>query len=416
MSNQKISPVSIQERIFLLDVFRGLAIFGILMVNMPLFYNPISFILLGSQSDGDIIKIIFESFIKFFFEGKFYVLFSMLFGYGFWIFIQKSVPEGVGIIPVYLRRVLVLLLFGAIHVVFLWAGDILVLYAIFGMPLIFFRNVSDRGLIKWAIWLAVIPSVLAVFLAGMAALAMSIPEAADAFQAGLKEGMAVYNELAREAAQIYSTGSFSEIIFIRLKEYQVLLPGVLFVYPVVLAMFLLGAWIACKGYVKNYMEHLPLFKRVIWITLPLGIIFSTLYAIAYQISIPSVPDFWSALGVISHLVGGISFALLYSSTIILFTAKGGLSLFNKLLAPVGRMALTNYLLHSVICTTLFLSYGFGLFGRLEVWHGIVLTIVIFLLQIPFSSLWLKHFNYGPAEWLWRSLTYLKIQPFRKNRG
>jgi uncharacterized protein len=114
-----------------------------------------------------------------------------------------------------------------------------------------------------------------------------------------------------------------------------------------------------------------------------------------------------------HAFGGVSLGLCYVSGIVLLIAAGKGEKLKIYLAPVGRMALTNYLSHSIICFLLFYSFGLGLFGKVEVWQGIILTIVIFCLQIMFSGWWLKHFQYGPFEWLWRSLTYWKVQPFRR---
>lgn len=413
METTKISPVATSERIQLLDVFRGFAILGILMVNMQVFYKPVSFMMLGSQAGGDIVKVLSESFIKFFFEGKFYVLFSMLFGYGFWLFINKQVTEGVNIIPVFRRRLFFLLLFGIAHFVFLWGGDILFFYALFGFFLILSRKVSDERLISWAIPLVLVPSIVTGFFMLMAWAFSGIPEAAEGMEKGMIENAAALQALAEEAYLVHTTGNYWEILFMRLREWMTLTQGAIFVfYPVVLGMFLFGSWIARRGYVKNYMENLPLIRKVFRWSLAAGIPLNALYAISYQYAQPAIMNYWSFFGTFTHVAGGLSFALLYTSGMILLRSSGKLNILSNALAPVGRMALTNYLLHSVICTILFYSYGFGLMGKVEIWHGIVLTFVIFALQIPFSKWWLNRFRYGPFEWLWRSLTYWKIQPFR----
>jgi uncharacterized protein len=165
-----------------------------------------------------------------------------------------------------------------------------------------------------------------------------------------------------------------------------------------------------KGIIKNYSDHLPFFRRLLKWGLVIGIPVSAATVYAYTQAPMSQPGIWNLLGTTGHTVSGIMLGLAYVSAIVLLTANGRMGKLLGLIAPVGRMALTNYLLHSIICTTLFLPYGFGLFGKIEIWQGILLTIVIFGLQIPFSIFWLKHFNYGPFEWLWRSLTYWKIQP------
>ncbi|MBE0663312.1 MAG: DUF418 domain-containing protein [Bacteroidales bacterium] len=409
-----ITPTASSQRIELLDALRGLAIFGILMVNMPLFFKPVSAMLLGYTGSGNILELFSQLFIKFFFEGKFYVIFSMLFGYGFWLFINRTSPDGKSIIPTFRWRVFYLMLFGIAHIVFLWAGDILLWYAILGFILLLYRKVSDRGIIKWAAWLVIIPTLMIGLFTLLALLAGMDPSAKEAFEAGVKENAAGMQMLHDKAYQVYSNGSYSEIISTRITEYLTLMPGAFFFYPVVLAMFLAGVWAARKGIIKNYHDHLPFFSRLLKWGLIIGIPVSVAYAYAYTQAPMSEPGIWSLLGTAGHTVSGIMLGMAYVSAIVLLTARGSLDKFLSLIAAVGRMALTNYLLHSIICTTLFLPYGFGLFGKIEYWQGILLTIVIFSLQIPFSIFWLKHFNYGPFEWLWRSLTYRKLQPFRKS--
>lgn len=407
------SPIEQKERIVLLDTIRGLAIFGILMVNMPLFFQPFSMMMQGAKPDSSVIHILSESFIKFFFEGKFYVMFSMLFGYGFWIFINKTTSDGSSIIPVFARRAFFLFLFGLVHVVLLWAGDILVFYGLLGLLLILFRKVSDKGLVKWAIGLGLIPSIITAFMVLVFFLFFQIPQAREGMEAGIQQSVEAINNLVARATQAYSQGTYREIIAIRLEEYKAILPGILFFYPVVLAMFLLGAWAARKKLISNYMDYLTFFRKAFWWGLGIGLVANSLYTYSYQFANMSKPDIWSLLSTFGHTVGGLSFCLFYVSAVVLLVSKGKFATFIKLLSPVGRMALSNYLMHSIICTFVFLPYGLGLFGKIEIWQGIVLTIIIYGLQIPLSAWWLKQFHFGPFEWLWRSLTYLKIQPFKR---
>lgn len=409
--NQHFTPTT--SRIEMLDVLRGFAIFGILMVNMQIFYQPISRILIGYMGSESVTELIGELFIKIFFEGKFYVLFSMLFGYGFWLFINRPSPDGSSILPTYRLRVLFLFLFGAAHIVLLWAGDILVFYALFGFLLILFRKVSDRGLIKWAIWVGLIPTILMLFFSLMFALASLHPESKSAFEASMQTNFKATLALFEKSGEAYTNGNFRELVGARLMEYAAMLPGILFFYPVVLSMFLVGVWAARRNLIKNFSAHLTFFRKALIWGLATGVPISVFYAYAYTQSPAGQPGIWGLASTSMHTIGGIMLSLAYVSSIILLSAKGKMLWFNKMLAPVGRMALTNYLLHSIICTIIFLPYGFGMFGKISSWQGIALAFVIFLLQIPFSKFWLKHFNYGPFEWLWRSLTYLKIQPFKK---
>jgi len=409
----KAEPIGINQRITLLDTLRGFAIFGILMVNMPIFYKPVSTMMVGIDPNKDLLNTISYILIKLLFEGKFYVIFSMLFGYGFWIFMNKSVENGNSIIPIYRRRVFILLLFGIFHIVFLWAGDILTFYAIFGFVILLFRKRSDKGLIKWAIGFALIPIILALASWGAIALASLTPESKAAVDASLKTSTEGFKTLIQQATIAYSEGSFGQIVSIRLQEYATLLPGILFFYPTVMAMFLVGMWAARKNLITNYFEHIPFFRKALIWGLAIGIPSSTLYVFSWFNGQMNVPSLWSTISTSMHIVSGIAIGISYVSAIALFfnKQKSGNPLIK--LSYVGRMALTNYLMHSVICTTLFLSYGFGLFGKVEVWQGMLLTIVIFVMQVPLSNFWIKRYHYGPFEWIWRSLTYGKRQPFKR---
>ena len=408
-----ITPVLSEQRVAMLDTLRGFALLGILMVNIHLFYQPVSLLMLGFTGDPTKFTFDLDVIVKFFFEGKFYTLFSFLFGYGFWLFISKESTDSVKIIPVYRRRLLVLLLLGVIHIVLLWAGDILLFYALFGFVLILFRNSSDRKTIKWSVALALMPSIVYLMLILAIRLGSMTPEGAQAIEASFNESIAGMRKLVEVATLAYSTGSFGEIVSARLKEFSSLLGGMIFFYPVALAMFLTGMLAARRRLIVNYQENLPLFTKLFWWGLTIGVIFNILYVISYQRSPMGVTSVWALLVSISHTVGGIAFCMVYVAGFVMLSVKGKLQWVSKWLAPVGRMALTNYLMQSVISTTLFYSYGFALFGKVSTWQALVIALVIFLVQMLYSRYWLQYYQYGPMEWLWRSLTYLKKQPFRK---
>ncbi len=397
----------------MLDTLRGFALLGILMVNIHLFYQPVSLLMLGFSGDPTKFTFNLDVIVKFFFEGKFYTLFSFLFGYGFWLFMSKGTTEPAHIIPVYRRRLLVLLLFGVIHIVLLWAGDILLFYALFGFVLILFRKSSDRKTIKWSVALALIPSIVYMLIFLSIRLGSMTPEGAQAIKASFDESIAGMRQMVEVATTAYSTGSFGEIVSARIKEFSSLLGGMIFFYPVALAMFLIGMLAARHKIIVNYIEHLTLFKKLFWWGLVVGVIFNILYVISYQRSPMGITNLWALLVSISHTVGGIAFCMVYVAGFVMLSVKGKLQWVSRWLAPVGRMALTNYLMQSVISTTLFYSYGFALFGKVSTLQALVIALVIFLVQIIYSRYWLQHYQYGPMEWLWRSLTYLKKQPFRK---
>ncbi|MFO8000124.1 MAG: DUF418 domain-containing protein [Marinilabilia sp.] len=413
MLQHQLSPTNAQDRVVILDVLRGFALLGILMVNMQWMNAPVAVSFSSISLWESFPDKLAEFLIRTLFESKFYVLFSLLFGYGFWLFLHKPSASPGQAVKIYVWRLVLLFFFGAAHVLLLWPGDILVWYALLGLLLVLFRNVSGKGLLKWVVVLLLIPAVATAISWLLIELAMMHPESAKEVEAALKEQESSAVALASKALEIYQQGSFAEIFRIRLKEYGLLLPAVIFFYPNVLAMFLLGQYAARKGFLTNLEANLEFFRK--W--LKAGFLIGVPLNICYAVIAMNVPvNEMSGLMVLSYLLSGFGGPLLtlaYVSAIVLMFYKGLLlKLFLKL-APVGRMALTNYLLQSIIAVVLFHSYGFGLYGQVSLWQGVVLTVVIFALQIPLSILWLKHFYFGPFEWLWRSLTYMKRQPMKR---
>lgn len=402
-------PVKKKERIVALDVLRGLALLGILMVNLPLMYEPISKMLLGSPENASTSHLIGEGIIKFFFEGKFYVIFSMLFGYGFWMFLNKEQTAGKSIVGLYRKRIFFLLLFGLFHIVFLWAGDILFFYALFGFVLIWFRKASDKKIKRWIVALLSFPIVFSALVLLMIQGFSGIPEAQSAMDASFQETSRQYGELASRAAEIYANGSFSDIINIRVEEYFTLFFGALFYFcPVILAMFLVGFLAAKRGYIANYQDHIGMFRSVFKGGLILGLITNGLYVLAYRNANMIIPDAWSLLSTSMHIIGGVSLGMFYVSAVILLFQRNKASCLQEYIAPTGRMALTNYFTHSVVAVILFHPWGLGLFGKIDVWAGIAIALVVFVLQIFISKWWLRDHRFGPMEWLWRRLTYGRL--------
>lgn len=407
-----LSPVRQNERILLLDALRGLAIFGILMVNMPLMFEPVTSLLLGAKPVHSLHEVIAGSFIRFFFEGKFYVLFSFLFGYGFWLFLNKSGQELSDTLPLYRRRLFALMLFGLAHIALLWAGDILVIYSLYGFILILFRNSSNRKIIRWAVGIALFPLILNGLMTLMLSLLSNMPEAREAIESNTQQRLDSLRQICENAAAAYSSGSFSAMVSMRFSEYATLLPGIIFFYPVVLAMFLTGTWAARNRIIADFEMHQPFFRKMFWWGLGIGLPANILFVIAYLKADMQAQDIWAWLYSVLHVTGGISLSAVYVSSMVLLLAKGKAGCTVKWLAPVGRMALTNYLMQSLITAVLFMGWGFGWFGKVQIWQGILFSITIFVMQISLSRWWLTHFRFGPVEWLWRTLTYGRTQPMR----
>lgn len=411
-SQATIKPVSSQERIMLLDTLRGFALFGILIVNMPLFINPHT-IMMGDYSIWtDALSKSSTWFIRFFFEGKFYVLFSLLFGMGFHLFMQK-IDENRNVLNLFRIRLMYLLLFGILHVVLLWYGDILVWYALSGFVITWLRKKSNRSLIKWAIGFLLIPVLVTTAFTASMFMAMSIPEAAEGMQEGLEQSRMHMQTMTDKAYALYPAGSFAEIVNFRLKEYAQLMWGLLFFYPNILAWFLIGMLFMRKGYLSNPEAHKPFFRRLLMVSLPIGLAASWAYA-HYSPQVDQFDISWLNLSSLTlSVAGGFFMAMTYLSLIVLLSQKGLLTRIRRLMAAVGRMALTNYLMQSVIAGFLFFSYGFGLYGKVSPFQGILITIAIYVVQVVWSYYWLKAYSYGPMEWLWRSLTYRKLMPMKR---
>ncbi len=411
--NATYQPVQQKERVEILDLLRGFALLGILMVNMPLMNAPFltemgAFALWTDSANQQASWI-----IDFFFTGKFYTLFSMLFGMGFYFFMKKANEAGNAVLGLFRRRLGWLLVIGVLHVVLLWYGDILVFYALFGFLMILFRKKSNKSLIIWAICILLIPIVLSTLMVLIFKLALSIPEAAMEIESSFQASAAQMKQLFGRAIEVYSTGSFSEIVKMRLREYGNILGGIFFFFPNVLAMFLVGMVLARKKVFEDLEANKPFFRKLLLYSLPVALAGNWLYAYyTVQSSYISI-DWEMVLSLIGHGFGGPAMTFVYISLIVFCFQKGYVQWLTRAIQRTGRMALTNYLMQSVIATTIFFSYGLGLYGQVDIVEGMILTVAIYLIQVIWSHYWLRYYRFGPMEWLWRSLTYGSKQRMRK---
>ncbi len=408
-----IAPVAKSQRVLALDVLRGFALLGILMVNMPLFHSPFTVMI------GDLVpwsgwqNTLALDLVNFFFHGKFYVLFSLLFGVGFYFFLHKVEEAGKTLLTTFRRRMFILLIIGILHVVLLWYGDILIIYALLGFVLTWFRRKSDRAILVWAVVFLLFPVFFNVVLLGLVGLAKSFPESAQMIESSFQEQSQLFASLTARSYAVYGHGSFSEIIAVRLSEYSYALGGVFTMYPFVMAMFLIGYLAGRRRLLLDVEKHLGFFRNLLWFSLPFAIIGNTLLMISFRAANHAEPSIDLLLMTLGFAMGGPGLTFVYISLIVLALQKGCLSWLAQKISFAGRMALTNYLTQSIICTTLFYSYGFGLYGKVSFVQGVLLTLVIYVVQLIWSNYWLKYFRFGPFEWVWRSLTYRRFQPMKK---
>jgi len=413
----RAGPVAQSDRIQVIDILRGFALLGILLVNMELFSHPVQHVFFGPKEWTGQADQLAVWGIRFLAEGKFYSLFSFLFGLGFALQIQRAEARGTRFVPFYLRRLFILLLIGLAHAIFLWTGDILVLYAVTGaVLLLFFRRRAPRTLLIWCGVMLTVTILINAALTGLVSLAQLSPEAAAEVSREFAETEANMRAAAEEAGRVFATGSFVEITRQRLSDLGFMYTYVIFLAFNVLAMFLLGLYTGRREIFRDISAHLPLFRKVLWWALPVGIIGNLVYVIFIEEVSRNEPTWESLVAVSGQTIGAPALALSYVAAITLLVQHDAWRARLSPLAAVGRMALTNYLLQSLVATTIFYGYGFGLFGQVGPALGLLLTLVIFTAQIPLSMWWMGRFQFGPVEWLWRTLTYLRWQPLRLASG
>lgn len=411
-----VAPVQQAERIQIVDILRGFALFGILFVNMTIFSRPLQAILFPIDPGVAWFDHAAEWLIHFLGEGKFYALFSLLFGLGLTLQMERIEARGGKFVPLYLRRLLILLIFGLVHAFLIWIGDILILYALLGFLLILFRKAKPRTLLIWVIILIALPLLFNAGATALLELGKSFPEGAQQIEAVFAETIAGFEADLVRAYDVYANGNYIEITKQRFDDYTSMGVSAFFVMGFnVLAMFLLGVYFGKRGFFRDLKAHRDLFRKLLIWGLILGLFGNALYA-SMILSMSRIEPSWPLLlATLAQAIGAPLLMLAYVSAFCLLALSPVWKKRIRVLAPVGQMALTNYLMQSIVCTLIFYGYGLGLFGQMGMAAGIGLTLVIYFLQIPISHWWMKRFKYGPVEWLWRSLTYLKPQPMRREK-
>lgn len=386
----------------MIDIARGFAVLGMLTVNM-LSFSGYSHVPLREM---DLAHRFVVWFIKFTAEAKFYPLFAFLFGWGAAIQMRRAAEREAPFAPLYVRRLIILLLIGLVHAVFVWEGDILVTYALLGLPLLLFRRRSDRTILLTAIVCILIPVLLS--MPGPAASIRDLhTRAVTPLQQGMMEG---YHD------NLYADGSYPAMVEQRLKALGFSYGNIIYWAPHIFGMFLLGLYAGRRRMFYTIGGHLALFRRTMWVGLAVGLPLTFIFVTASG-SPNLVPAAYRELAVRgARTIGGSALCLLYISGIVLLTRKRRWMQRLSPLAFVGRAALSNYLLQSVICTLVFYGYGLGLYGELGPAVTILLTLLLFRAQVGLSRWWMQQHRFGPAEWLWRSLAYGTPQPWEAEPG
>ena len=385
-----------KKRYVILDALRGFAILGIILANYPEF-SLWTFADPAGHSAADRVV---QALLTFFVDGKFYTLFSILFGMGFAIQLENAE----GRLGTFFRRMGVLLTLGLLHLLFLWSGDILMLYAAMGMLLPLFRKLPTKGILAAAACFLVLPVISDALLGS---------RLADPVEAAQWRICGIYGITeANFSTWLADAKSYREV-------FQFLLQGAVermweFVsshrYFKVLGLFLLGYAAGRERIFADLERYKPLLKRILLAGLCIGVPAGLAYT-------------WSAmngrpLGVVPHsvfyLFGVYPTGLAYAAAFCLLFVRRQEGRIWKVFAAPGRMACTNYLSQSLFGILLFYGIGLGLGGRVDLLRTELFALGVYAFQVAFSALWMKHFRFGPVEWVWRMLTYGNVLPLRRS--
>lgn len=412
MTSQLITPLQAKQRIDFIDILRGFALFGVLIINIYTFSQPPSGHIGSSYNDLHGFQEIFAWFINIFITGKFYTIFSFLFGLGFAIQIERLRSKTDKYISIYVRRLFILIAIGFIHAIFLYTGDILKLYALNGFLLLLFRNSSPK---KIFIWAASLSFVMILIFSAATISDMNQSAESDSTEIETKsDDRLTHKEKEAIWSKTYENGSLYEITKTRIEIlYDVEMISFYIISPfVILPLFLMGAYFGKKKIFQNLKANKKLFRKMQLWGLLFGILLSAALvaeSILYDNESGTLKSFISQLNNIAMA------SFLVGSAVLLFL-NNKLSALYKPLKCLGQSALSNYLLQSLVFGLLMFNYGFGFAGKFNVSEIFCIAVALFILQAYLSVLWMNKFRFGPAEWLWRSLTYRKFQSMKKNKS
>lgn len=390
-TDEMAQPITAADRIHTIDMLRGIALFGVLAVNLvgefrvSLFQQFLPATPFLSPLDGAV-----EHFISLFLEMKAFALFSILFGVGLAIQSER-LARSARRLRLLVRRLLVLLAIGLVHLLLIWNGDILTEYALAGLVVLPF------------LWLPVWSTALASF--GLLAFYIAMPALSLPIS---WPSMLWLQQHVLEANHVYAAGSYRQILRFSLGELSQILPLHEFVLPRTLGLFLVGMLAWRSGVLWNPHRDQSLLLVVLGVGLTLGILLNSpalTQAIAsWGMPAAMVPCLENAAGIFM----GLGYGALVIALAEFTRARSVLQVF----APLGRMAFTNYLMQSLIFCWVFYGYGLGYFGRLGAAETLLFGIIFYACQMALSAWWLRRYRFGPIEWLWRTLMYGVRQPMR----
>jgi uncharacterized protein len=386
-------PVAPSKRIEAIDVLRGLALFGVIAINVVFEFRVDIFEqFLPASGDLPAIDRALKQLLAAAVELKAFALFSFLFGVGLAIQFDRLANHPRRIVLL-VRRLVVLLLIGAVHLFLIWNGDILVEYAVAGLivlPLLFGPG-----------WLALVAATASVVL--FVAMPLLPPVVEFPSQSWIRDHIA-------QAASAYGDGGFLDVLAFRIREIPAIFPLHVLIFPRTIALFLFGALTWRSGILRRASQH----RRLLFGIAVAGVVCGGALTLAAQ-GHASFGWSWRPREAIERL-GGVILASGYGAAVIgLVSVPFGKKMLGWA-APVGRMAFSNYLAQSLILGWIFYGYGFGLFGRSRVTTALAIGVAVYVVEVVVSAWWLGRYRYGPVEWLWRSLMYGNWQPMALRRA
>jgi uncharacterized protein len=427
-----VGPLPEPERIVTLDALRGFALLGVFMVNMLFFSMPFGVALGGEElAAGPASERLAWGFVQVIFTLKFISLFSLMFGMGLVVALQRSEAAGRPFVPLYLRRLGVLAVFGLVHGFFLWYGDILFTYAVLGLGLLLLRNLTPRALLLSGGALIAVSVLLGTAFFGLIVLGESLAGGPAAVESGIQESspeadseplrgfeaMAAgdFDFLSPEWIEgellAYREGPFGDAFAFRAVSFLFVLFAAAFQFAWrVLGFFFVGAALMKLAFFRS--EWRPWHRRLAIWGLAVGIPLELLGAWITHLGGYGF-NLHRLVANFLHETGSIATAFGYAGLVALVVSSGALGPLVRGIAALGRMALTNYLLQTVVATFLMYWWGLGWFGEATRVEQVGLVVVVYAAQVVFSVLWLRAFRFGPFEWLWRSLTYGRWQPMAR---
>lgn len=391
------------ERIALLDVVRGMALLGILVMNMPAFTDA------GVHAGGGATHRAAEVVRDMLFAGKFNSIFSLLFGLGFTLQLARLEarwPQAAT--AVYLRRLGWLFALGLVHAVFFFSGDVLHIYAMFGLGLLWLRRWPDRALVVLMAACLVAPALSQLLRALMA-----VPGAGGATLATAAAG----GNWTPQELHAFGHGSFGEATRAAMNAFVTMytdpheLRQHLGFYAQILTTMVLGLLIGRHRFLQRLPELMPRIVVIQRTSLVLGLACTIVYGLGHDVTDSAAASPMRALVGSCYVLARLALMSFYVLTIVRAMQQPR---WQRRLAPfgaAGRMPLTNYLLQTALCSLLFYGYGFGLWNRVGALGELLLAPLLFFgIQLPLSLWWLARFEQGPFEWLWRRLTYGRRPP------